>query len=221
MKIVNEDLKPFMREVVEFISLLRASEKERYEIQKKFVTDTIKTLKDIAETINNSSDYIRNNMEKMKEMLSNEIAQLKRESSLESLISANKVLEESIEMVQRGVQIMEYRQALTGTDNILEHIKSDILKISEISKQTKITSNEIEKEKKIERPVTEKKADKNSIKSRSKQKQTVMQEIGREKVVQKPTPANLSLEEKEKETLRKIKEKEPKEKKSKKFHLDF
>ncbi|MHA1783977.1 MAG: hypothetical protein ACTSX4_09540 [Candidatus Helarchaeota archaeon] len=218
---MNEDLKPFMREVVEFISLLRASEKERYEIQKKFVTDTIKTLKDIAETINNSSDYIRNNMEKMKEMLSNEIAQLKRESSLESLISANKVLEESIEMVQRGVQIMEYRQALTGTDNILEHIKSDILKISEISKQTKITSNEIEKEKKIERPVTEKKADKNSIKSRSKQKQTVMQEIGREKVVQKPTPANLSLEEKEKETLRKIKEKEPKEKKSKKFHLDF
>ncbi|MHA1798879.1 MAG: hypothetical protein ACTSVY_10585 [Candidatus Helarchaeota archaeon] len=218
---MNEDLKPFMREVVEFISLLRASEKERYEIQKKFVTDTIKTLKDIAETINNSSDYIRNNMEKMKEMLSNEIAQLKRESSLESLISANKVLEESIEMVQRGVQIMEYRQALTGTDNILEHIKSDILKISEISKQTKITSNEIEKEKKIERPVTEKEADKNSIKSRSKQKQTVMQEIGREKVVQKPTPANLSLEEKEKETLRKIKEKEPKEKKSKKFHLDF
>ena len=57
-----------MREVLEFISLLRASEKERYETQKKFMTDTIKTLKNISETIKNSSEFIRNNMEKMKEM---------------------------------------------------------------------------------------------------------------------------------------------------------
>ena len=47
MKLSNE-LKPFMREVLEFISLLRASEKERYETQKKFMTDTIKTLKNIV-----------------------------------------------------------------------------------------------------------------------------------------------------------------------------
>jgi len=138
---LSNELKPFMREVLEFISLLRASEKERYETQKKFMIDTIKTLKNISETIKNSSEFIRNNMEKMKEMLSTDIAVLKKESSIDSIINANKTLEESIEMVQRGVQIMEIRQAMAGSRSMVDDIRSKISQMGDVSRKATPTSH--------------------------------------------------------------------------------
>ena len=68
-------------------------------------------------------------------MLSTDIAALKKESSLESLQNANKTLEESIEMVQRGVQIMEYRQAMAGSRSVLDDIREKISIMADISRQ--------------------------------------------------------------------------------------
>lgn len=221
-----------MREVLEFISLLRASEKERYETQKKFMTDTIKTLKNISETIKNSSEFIRNNMEKMKEMISTDIAALKKESSLESLQNANKTLEESIEMVQRGVQIMEYRQAMAGSRNVLDDIREKISKMSNIPRQpapnptsapTKPTPKKIKAKKKApveeihEDPVTEEPVPRN-VKPSQIAKSIPGHTL--EKATFKETTA-ASLEDKQAAVLEKIKKKEGKKKKSKKFHIDF
>ncbi|NHI94600.1 MAG: hypothetical protein EAX96_19065 [Candidatus Lokiarchaeota archaeon] len=223
---MSEDLKPFMREVIEFISLLRASEKERYEMQKKFITDTVKTLKDMSETIKNSSDYIRNSLEKMKEMLSTEIAQLKKESSLESLVNANKTLEESIEMIQRGVQIMEYRQALTGADNILDNIKSDITKISQLTKNISVVTNNVPKQEPINIPPVPVEEEKPAPEPVVEEELHVVKpsSIQEEVKHRDEEPAvKMTLEEKQAEAMRKIKEKEEESKKKKpqKFRVDF
>ena len=227
MKLVSEDLKPFMREVIEFISLLRASEKERYEMQKKFITDTVKTLKDMSETIKNSSDYIRNSLEKMKEMLSTEIAQLKKESSLESLINANSVLDESIEMIQRGVQVMEYRQALTGTDQILEGIKRNISKISQVSNNlraipaTPPQTAPTQQPTLVEEPVEEEQNDVEEV--HSVRPSSIQEEVRQVSKSQSGgSTAGMTLEEKQAEAMRKIKEKEDKsKKKTQKYRVEF
>ena len=62
----DEAIKGFMKELVEFISLIRASEKERYQVQKTFMDETIHAIKDISESIKASAEYMRNSIEKMK-----------------------------------------------------------------------------------------------------------------------------------------------------------
>lgn len=214
-----------MREVLEFISLLRASEKERYETQKKFMTDTIKTLKNISETIKNSSEFIRNNMEKMKEMLSTDIAVLKKESSLDSLKNANKTLEESIEMVQRGVQIMDYRQAMAGSRDMVNEIRAKLLQVGGVRQQAAPAPQASAQKKGKAAPVVE-------VDEDIEEEEPVTRNVRPSKIstaipghaLEKATFKEVSsgsLDDKQAAVLEKIKNKEGKKKKETKFHIDF
>lgn len=112
--------KSFMKEVIEFFALMRASEKERYELLKKFTNDSIKMLRDIGQAVKKDSDYLRENMEKLKQLTIDNIDLIRTEAGADSFLKAREALEESLEVFQRTIQIMEYHQTLQQIGRVLE-----------------------------------------------------------------------------------------------------
>ncbi|MFX1451607.1 MAG: hypothetical protein ACFFCM_12230 [Promethearchaeota archaeon] len=125
---LDETTKGFMKEIVEFISLIRASEKERYELQKKFMEDTIKSIKDISESIKANSEYLRTSVEKLKELLSTGIDNIRKEMNVDSIIEAKNALGETIDILQRETQLFEFKQTIHEIRSSLENIQQKNLK---------------------------------------------------------------------------------------------
>lgn len=112
--------KSFMKEVIEFFALMRASEKERYELLKKFTDDSIKMLRDIGQSVKKDSDYLRESMEKLKQLTIDNIDLIRTEAGADSFLKAREALEESLEVFQRTIQIMEYHQTIQQIGRVLE-----------------------------------------------------------------------------------------------------
>lgn len=146
-----------MKEIVEFISLIRASEKERYELQKKFMEDTIKAIKDISESIKASNEYMRTSIEKLKETLSTGIDNIRKEVSVDSIIEAKNALGESIDILQRETQLFEFKQTIHEIRSSLENIQKQNLQAQpknpniikhEVIQKEMVSESEDEKKKK-------------------------------------------------------------------------
>ncbi|NVM02736.1 MAG: hypothetical protein HWN67_10390 [Candidatus Helarchaeota archaeon] len=136
---LDENTKGFMKEIIEFISLIRASEKERYELQKKFMEDTIKTIKDISESIKASSEYLRTSIEKLKETLSTGIDNIRKEISVDSIIEAKNALGETVDILQRETQLFEFKQTIHEIRSSLDNIQRKNLQ--QQTKNPQITAN--------------------------------------------------------------------------------
>ncbi len=137
---LDENTKGFMKEIIEFISLIRASEKERYELQKKFMEDTIKAIRDISESIKASTEYMRTSIEKLKETLSTGINNIRKEMNLDSIIEAKKALGETIDILQRETQLFEFKQTIHEIRSSLENIQQKNLQKQ--SKNPQLTASE-------------------------------------------------------------------------------
>ena len=120
---IDETTKGFMKELVEFISLIRASEKERYEVQKQFMDDTIAAMKDISESIKTTGEYIRTSMEKMKEILFSGISTIRKEMSVDTIVNAKKSLGEAIDILQRETQLHGFRQTMQEIRSSIDILK--------------------------------------------------------------------------------------------------
>ena len=142
---LDETTKGFMKEIVEFISLIRASEKERYELQKKFMEDTIKSIKDISESIKANSEYLRTSVEKLKELLSTGIDNIRKEMNVDSIIEAKNALGETIDILQRETQLFEFKQTIHEIRSSLENIQQKNLKFQPINPHSNAKSAVIQK----------------------------------------------------------------------------
>lgn len=120
---IDQDTKSFMKELVEFISLIRASEQERYELQKKFMEDTIGAIKEISETIKANDEYIRSNLEKMKEILTKGINNIRKEIGIDSIVQAKNVLGETVDILQKETQLTDFKQTLYEIRSTLEKLQ--------------------------------------------------------------------------------------------------
>ncbi|MHA1378827.1 MAG: hypothetical protein ACTSRG_10635 [Candidatus Helarchaeota archaeon] len=136
---VDETTKGFMKELVEFISLIRASEKERYEVQKQFMDDTINTIKDISDSIKASGEYLRTNIEKLKETLTSGINTIRKEINVDTMIEAKNVLAETIDVLQKETQLHAFRQTMQDIRNSIEKIQEK--KLSQSLKDLITASN--------------------------------------------------------------------------------
>ncbi|MHA1298443.1 MAG: hypothetical protein ACTSO9_03265 [Candidatus Helarchaeota archaeon] len=120
---IDETTKDFMKELIEFISLIRASEKERYEIQKQFMDDTINTIKDISESIKATEEYLRTNMEKLKEILTSGISTIRKDMNIDTIVEAKNVLGESIDILQKETQLHAFRQTMQEIRSSIEELQ--------------------------------------------------------------------------------------------------
>ena len=118
-----EQFTSFVQEALEFLSLLRASEKERFEAQKKYMDETTKILKDLAETILKNNTVIKNALDDLKGSLNAELKQIEENLGLENLMQAINALESSVDLLQRGSTILDYKFTVQKTREILDEIQ--------------------------------------------------------------------------------------------------
>lgn len=128
--LVDETTKGFMKELIEFISLIRASEKERYDVQKQFMNDTINTIKDISESIKASGEYMRTSIEKLKEILTNGINTIRKEVNIDTIVDAKNVLGETIDVLQKETQLHTFKQTMQDIRESIEKLQEKKLALS-------------------------------------------------------------------------------------------
>ena len=85
---MDNNLQPFIKEVIEFFTMMRAAEKERFEVVKKFTTESLTTLRDVAQTIKQNADYLRESIEKLKEITQDNLNAIRSESGIDSFMKA-------------------------------------------------------------------------------------------------------------------------------------
>lgn len=118
-----EQFTSFVQEALEFLSLLRASEKERFESQKKFMSETTKILKDLAESILTNNTVIKNALEDLKVSLNDEVKKISESIGLDNLMQAINALEDSVDLLQRGSTILDYKFTVQKTREILDELQ--------------------------------------------------------------------------------------------------
>ncbi|MDD1778051.1 MAG: hypothetical protein LUQ65_07760 [Candidatus Helarchaeota archaeon] len=118
-----EQFTSFVQEALEFLSLLRASEKERFESQKKFMDETTKILKDLADSIQKNNTLIKNTLEELKGSVNDELKKITDNIGLENLTQAISALESSVDLLQRGSTILEYKYTVQKTRDILDELQ--------------------------------------------------------------------------------------------------
>jgi hypothetical protein len=118
-----EQFTSFVQEALEFLSLLRASEKERFESQKKFMEETTKILKDLAESIQKNNTVIKNALDELKGSVNDELKKITDNIGLENLTQAISALESSVDLLQRGSTILDYKYTVQKTRDILDELQ--------------------------------------------------------------------------------------------------
>lgn len=118
-----EQFTSFVQEALEFLSLLRASEKERFESQKKFMDETTKILKDLADSIQKNNTLIKNTLEELKGSVNDELKKITANIGLENLTQAITALESSVDLLQRGSTILDYKYTVQKTRDILDELQ--------------------------------------------------------------------------------------------------
>ncbi len=109
-----------MKEVVEFFTAMRASEKERFESMKKFMSESINALRDVTQVIKQNAEYLRESLEKLKEITMDNLSAIRTQSGADSILKARKALDESLEIFQRTIQVMEYQKTLQEISRFIE-----------------------------------------------------------------------------------------------------
>lgn len=118
-----EQFTSFVQEALEFLSLLRASEKERSEAQKKFMGEATKILKDLAESILKNNTVIKNTLEDLQVSLNNEVKKISENIGLENLTQAISALDNAVDLLQKGSTILDYKFTVQKTREILDEIQ--------------------------------------------------------------------------------------------------
>ncbi len=118
-----EQFSSFVREALEFLSLLRASEKERFETEKKFMKETTKVLKELAESINKNNNLVKNTLEDLKRTVTIEIKKVEEKIGLSTLTEAIRALEKSVDLLQRGSTILDYKFTIQKTREMIDELK--------------------------------------------------------------------------------------------------
>ncbi|MHA1649706.1 MAG: hypothetical protein ACTSYB_05895 [Candidatus Helarchaeota archaeon] len=118
-----EQFSSFVQEALEFLSLLRASEKERFEAEKKFMKETTKILKELAISINKNNNLIKTTLEELKRSVNNELKKIEEKIGIETLSEAIKALETSVDLLQRGSTILDYKFTIQKTREMLDELK--------------------------------------------------------------------------------------------------
>lgn len=118
-----EQFTSFVQEALEFLSLLRASEKERFESQKKFMEETTKILKDLAESIQKNNTVIKTALEELKGSINDELKKITDNIGLDNLTRAISALESSVDLLQRGSTLLEYKYTVQKTRDILDELQ--------------------------------------------------------------------------------------------------
>lgn len=118
-----EEFSSFVKEALEFLSLLRASEKERFEAEKKFMAETSKLLKELAESIQKNNATIKTSLDDLKKSVDNEIKRIEEKIGLDKLTQAIKALDTSVDLLQRGSTIMDYKHTVQKTRDLLDDLK--------------------------------------------------------------------------------------------------
>jgi len=118
-----EQFTSFVQESLEFLSLLRASEKERFESEKKFMAETTKILKDLADSIQKNNILIKNALEELKGSINDELKKITDNIGLENLTQAISALESSVDLLQRGATILDYKYTMQKTRDILDELQ--------------------------------------------------------------------------------------------------
>ncbi|MFX1294363.1 MAG: hypothetical protein ACFFD2_05855 [Promethearchaeota archaeon] len=124
-----EQFSDFVQEALEFLSLLRASEKERFEAEKKFMTETTNILKELAASVNKNNETIEKTLEDLKKSVNNEIKKIEHKIGLDTLTQAIKSIESSVDLLQRGSTILEYKFIIQKTRELLDELRKGTSKI--------------------------------------------------------------------------------------------
>ena len=124
-----EQFSSFVQEALEFLSLLRASEKERFEAQKKFMTETTKILKELAESNKKVHALIKTSMDDLKQLVDFQIKKIEEKIGVETLTQAIKSLETSVDLLQRGSTILDYKFTVQKTRDLLDELKGNTMQV--------------------------------------------------------------------------------------------
>ncbi len=124
-----EQFSSFVQEALEFLSLLRASEKERFEIEKKFMTETTKILKDLAESITKNNSVIKATLDDLKKSVNGEIKRIEDKIGITELNEAIKALESAVNLLQRGSTILDYKFTIQKTREMLDDLKKTTFQV--------------------------------------------------------------------------------------------
>jgi hypothetical protein len=135
-----EQFSSFVREALEFLSLLRASEKERFETEKKFMKETTKVLKELAESINKNNTLVKNTLEDLKRTVTIEIKKVEEKIGLNNLTEAIGALEKSVDLLQRGSTILDYKFTIQKTREMIDELKKSSSQIRASSNPAPATS---------------------------------------------------------------------------------
>lgn len=136
-----EQFSDFVQESLEFLSLLRASEKERFEAEKKFMNETNKILKELAASINKNNSLVKNTLEDLKKSINSELKKIEKNIGLDTLSQAIKSLESSVDLLQRGSTILEYKFTIQKTREMLDELRKTTSQIqpSSISQRAPVS----------------------------------------------------------------------------------
>lgn len=124
-----EQFSSFVQEALEFLSLLRASEKERFETEKKFMAETTKILKELAMSIQNNNTLIKNSLENLQKAVDTKIEKIVEKIGMDQLNHAISALEASVDLIQRGSTLMDYKYTLQKTRDLLDEVKGNTSRI--------------------------------------------------------------------------------------------
>ena len=123
-----EQFSTFVQEALEFLSLLRASEKERFEAEKKFMAETTKILKELAESIKKNNDIIKTSLDDLKKSVSSEIKKIEEKIGVNTLNKAIDALESSVDLLQKGSTMLDYKFTIQKVRDMLDDINKSKIK---------------------------------------------------------------------------------------------
>ncbi|NVM55644.1 MAG: hypothetical protein HWN66_18235 [Candidatus Helarchaeota archaeon] len=121
-----EQFSSFVQEALEFLSLLRASEKERFAAEQKFMTETTKLLKELAESIKKNNVIIKTSLDDFKQTVNHEIKKIEEKVGIDMLNQAIKSLETSVDLLQRGSTMLDYKFTIQKTRDLLDELRTPV-----------------------------------------------------------------------------------------------
>ncbi|TFG05325.1 MAG: hypothetical protein EU536_02385 [Promethearchaeota archaeon] len=135
-----EQFSSFVQEVLEFLSLIRASEKERFEAEKKFMAETTGVLKGLAASVQSNNELIKTSLENLALAVDSKLKDVEEKIGIDKLTQAINALEIAVDLLQRGSTLLDYKFTVQKTRDMLDEIKRNISNVKFVNSSTSTPS---------------------------------------------------------------------------------